>query len=352
MKIAVTADTHLASGKKERWENFEAILRSLDRDGISVLIVAGDMFDKGFEGYREMDALMRGYPGITLFAVPGNHDSGLTRKLFNEKNIRIHAEPAVEVLGGMPFLFLPYREGETMGGVIEESGLAADLAGEEWCLVSHGDFGGVRRSESGGERGYFPLTAADLAACRPVLALLGHIHMPGSPHQKVLYPGSPYPLDINETGQRRIILFDTAAGKASLLCLENPPLYLQARIFIIPDGKERDQIRDQLGAFLERSEKAYRGKSFAEKLLLRVFLDGYTSSREGLDDFLKTYLRERGIALEGADMEALQVAEDDSLAVIALAARERIENLRLAYEEPDALKAEILRNAFRMIYGG
>ena len=49
MKIAITADLHLHSNHPERRDALEDILQQINSEGISDLIIAGDLFDKDGE---------------------------------------------------------------------------------------------------------------------------------------------------------------------------------------------------------------------------------------------------------------------------------------------------------------
>lgn len=297
MKVAITADVHLNSQKKEPLDNFKVIVQELLSKGISHLVVAGDLFDLGYDGHIEVDNLAKQFPELSLIAVPGNHDPNLDRSQFNARNVEILTQPTIKKLGSRRFLFLPYREGKTMGGTIEESGCAKELEANHWILISHGDFGSPRPDENGDETGYFPLTRQDIARYRPARVVLGHIHAPSSLEAEVVFPGSPYPRTANEWGQRRVLVLDTESGLPENMPLENPPVYLQAELFIVPDAREKDQIRRQLASFLQEAEKEYRGAGFSSHLVLSLVLRGYTTSREGIEQLIQALLAEKGVRI-------------------------------------------------------
>lgn len=352
MRIAITADVHLRPEYRERFDTLESVLADLVKEGITTLIVAGDLFDAGYEGYIELDALLKRHADFNLLIVPGNHDPDIDQAKFSAGNIRVVSSPAVEEIDGKQFLLLPYRDGETIGGVIEKSAPVNELKRGQWYLISHGDYGRINRSESGNEGGYFPLTRGDILRYQPRRVILGHIHAPNSLDAEVVYPGSPYPLDINETGQRRILILDVSSGALESRPLTQTPVYLQKKLFIIPDTREKEQIGEQLNEFFGESAANYEGENFFEKLTVRLFLAGYTTSREGIEGYISDFCRERGITVDKIDLDSLRVADDESLNRIALRTKEKIRELELDYDSADELRALILQRAYDIIYEG
>ncbi len=107
MKIAVTADVHLSSTKSERLENLDGIIKKLQTKNIYTIVIAGDLFDKGHDGYLDLDRMTSQYKDFSIIAIPGNHDPNLDQRRFNSKNIKIITQPEVHEIGGIFFLFLP-----------------------------------------------------------------------------------------------------------------------------------------------------------------------------------------------------------------------------------------------------
>jgi hypothetical protein len=373
MKIAITADTHLNPAHQERLEAFEELLRELQRRGVGVLVVAGDLLDAGTGGSVELDELLQRYPQLQLLLLPGNHDAGLSQSHFAAANVRVFSRPALRKIDGGLLLFLPYQEGRTMGGVIEESGLADRLQPGGWILVSHGDFGAPRSAESGAEAGYFPLTRQDLQRYRPARAILGHVHAPGALEQEALSPGSPYPLSADEWGPRRLLLLETRSAYLEALPLRHTPVYQRLELFLLPDGHEREQLQGQLqekltGILGELQEAAAAGPagersgpggaggvkgaaaSEGPGLRLRVRVEGYASSRQGIETLIQAALRKRGVALERVELDGLRVSEEEGLSLLADRVRQAVSSLQLRYPEPEALRAEVLRRACDLLY--
>ncbi len=350
MRVAITADVHLSSTAPERLQSFERTLEEILAREIRVLIVAGDLFDQGYGGHREVDRLARSHPRLQLIAVPGNHDRTLRQAQFGSPNVKIFSEPALARLEGRPFLFLPYREGKTMGGAIEESGLAASLPPGRWVLIGHGDFGG-RGGDTGGEAGYFPLSRRDLLRYRPARVILGHLHAPSATDAEVISPGSPYPRSADEWGQRRLLVLDTGTAQVESLPLRHPPVYLRAELFLVPDGQEAGQIRSALAEFLREQEGRCGGEELRSRLRLTLVLSGYAVTREGIEAAARAAAEEEGVRAERVDLDALGVSGDQELAAVARRVSERVRSLELAYPELPELRAAVLRRAYAMVYG-
>lgn len=326
-----------------------------------MLVVAGDLLELGCEGHRELDALLRGHEQLLLLALPGNHDRDLRQELFGARNVQVFTHPTLKRIEGRPLLFLPYQEGRSMGAAVEESGLAPRLPSGEWVLISHGDYGSPRREDSGQEPGYFPLTRQDLERLRPARAILGHIHQPaggqagahtpGGLEAPVVFPGSPFPLSPAERGQRRVLLLDTERSSLEELPLTQTPVFLEARLLLLPDGREAEQVRGGLDRFLEQAERDL-ATSLGDRLRLSVRLEGYTSSRQGLEEQIAAQLAAHGVTLEGVRLDELETTADPARALIAERVRQAVAALPLDYPDAAALREAVLAQALRLVCQG
>ena len=344
MRVAVTADLHLRESNPERLENLEVLIRQLLSAGIRQLIIAGDLFDSADGSYTRVDALAKAAPEIQFTIIMGNHDPDLRRELFTAENIEIIQKPTLKRIDKRLFLFLPYREGSTMGEAIADLPGSEQLRSQPWILISHGDFPAPRPADSGRESGYFPLTREDLARFKPVKVILGHIHAPNSTSAEVVYPGSPYPVTADEYGQRRVLLLETKSASVAELALTHPPLRIRAEVFLIPDGREQQQIREQL-------QSALTERDFPENLVVQVVLKGYSASRPQAKTLVESFLSEQEIACAGIDLESLKVNDRENLAVLADAVRRQIAALQLEYEEAEELRQAVLEKALEIVYG-
>ena len=106
MKIAITADCHLTTieDHPERYQAFENILDQLVKRNIEVLIVAGDLFDKGMTNYADFEGICRKkkYQTIQIRVLPGNHDPNLKEGNFTAPNINVISEPNWKVSNKSP----------------------------------------------------------------------------------------------------------------------------------------------------------------------------------------------------------------------------------------------------------
>jgi len=351
MRIAITADLHLGEAHPERLENFEILIDQILSQGIRILIIAGDLFDGADRSFAQVDSLAGRFPNLHLLIVPGNHDPRLQKEVFASPNIQVFSRPTLKRIAHRPILFLPYRDGSTMGQVIAASEVSGHLKTRRWVLISHGDFSAPRRDSNGGERGYFPLTRGDLARFQPAVVILGHIHVPSRIEEEVVSPGSPYPITADEYGRRRILLLDTDTAALGELYLEHPPVYLRSEILVLPDGQEEEQIRTQLENQLLDWEKAFKGREFSKGLVLHVGVKGYTSSRRSVHRSIETFLSERGISCGTVDLENLQASDNENLATLANKVREKVSRLKLKEEEVESLRAAVLEKALKIVYG-
>ncbi len=348
MRVAITADLHLRETHPERLENFEILIDQLLSQGIGILIIAGDLFDWADRSYAQVDSVASRFPHLHLLIIPGNHDSELKRENFASANIQVFSQPTLKRVDHRPILFLPYRDDSTMGEVIATSEVSEHLKARHWVLISHGDFSAPRRDANGGERGYFPLTRGDLARFQPARVILGHIHAPSGLDEEVISPGSPYPINADEYGRRRILILDTDTAAVQGLYLEHPPVYLRSEILVLPDGREEEQVRTQLINQVLAWEKA---STFSKRLVLHVGVKGYTSSRRNIQRSIETFLSEKQIPCGAVDLENLQVSDNESLAILANKVRERVSRLKLDYEERESLRAAVLEKALKIVYG-
>jgi hypothetical protein len=181
--------------------------------------------------------------------------------------------------------------------------------------------------------------------------ILGHIHASSGLDEEVVSPGSPYPINADEYGRRRILLLDTDTAALQELHLEHPPVYLRSEILVLPDGREEEQIRTQLTSQLLDWEKASLGQEFSKGLILHVGVKGYTSSRRNVQRSIETFLSEKQISCGAVDLENLQISDNESLAILANKVRERVSRLKLKEEEGESLRAAVLEKALKIVYG-
>jgi len=350
MKIAVTADTHLTTRAKnaERFNALQNILSQLQEKEIGHLIVAGDLFDQGTQDYSEFEALCREHSQIQFHIVPGNHDPAIRQDHIVVENVHVYSEPEVVFLDPeVPILFVPYELGLSMGESI--AAREEQIKEQKWVLVGHGDYyGGVKERNPHEPGTYMPLARKDIERFRPRTVLLGHIHKSIS-IGNIHYPGSPCGLDINETGKRTFLVFDTDSQAVEHYEIDTDVLFFNESFVVLP---HEDEIADLRQRIQERIGTWGIGEKDYEKVQVRVTATGYSSNRSAILNTLKDgFSRFAFYGGEHPSTDQLFVSEDQQLLAIATKTRERIEHLSWGIGEDEPDKDEILRVALSVIYG-
>ncbi len=354
MQIAITADVHLGSRQEhpERYRALEDILDQLRRENIRHLVIAGDLFDATSQNYAEFETLCQKSENRSLnfHIIPGNHDSEISEKAIVADNIKIYSEPTLLRLDteGPDFLFLPYRPDTGMGAEIIP--LASQLQGRQWVLIGHGNYADAPREVNPEEPGiYMPVSRRDLGEYKPFRVFLGHIHkqLDGPP---VWYAGSPCGLNINETGARRFLVYDTGTGVVTSRKVNTDVLWFNEHFVVIPVPDEAQAIRDEIAGRIKDWELADDERP---KVKVRVKLSGYSANRQALlaavaEGFAGLSFYEG----EGPDISEVSSAHDEHRQVIAEKTRQKIESCQRPKgpDEPDA--GLILESALNLIYGG
>ena len=319
MKIAITADLHLTTRQEspERYQALENILEQMIKDRIDTLIIAGDLFHETSRNYSEFEKLCKStrYKHIQFHVIPGNHDAGIENALFAAENLTVYSEPEVHAfdLMSIPFLFIPYKKGKTMGEIV--ASFSPEFDDNRWVLIGHGDWIEGMREVNPLEPGfYMPLSRTDLEAFKPVRVVLGHIHKPMD-RSIVHHPGSPCPLDINETGRRRFLIADTENGSIRSQSVDSPRLYFNESFIILPVQDESAYLRAQVESRIENWRLTDKERSIAR---IRIKVYGYTSDRRVLMKVLKNCYKGFTYYREGEpDIEEVYVANDPERAEIA-----------------------------------
>jgi exonuclease SbcD len=352
MKIAITADLHLTTRDRhpERYAALEDILEQMHRLQIDRLIIAGDLFDAQYNNFSDFENLCRSdeIKDIEMIVIPGNHDPNINQSMIAAENVRILAEPEIVCFGEdcPKFLFIPYREGCTLGDMITSAIQPQDDG--KWILVGHGDWMGNVRAPNPYEKGvYMPLSQRDLEAANPRQVFLGHIHA-AYDGPRVFYPGSPCGMDITETGRRRFLTYDTVANAVNVHTVNTQVLFFSRTFTVYPVEDEAPILQKSLDDWMSAYNLTNEEK---EKTRLRVKLNGYASDKS----LLKKTIQETLSAYhwyEEPDVSEVSVASDPARDRISLMVKEQIDNLAMA-KDPDGPDADqVLLAALQMVYGG
>lgn len=352
MKIAITADTHLTSQGEHphRFKTLENLLHHCSDLGVEMLIMAGDLFDHSRPNFADFETVYRHHrpPGLSTHIIPGNHDPGLTDAALAVDDLFVYAKPHLHrELPDHPILFIPYREHATMGEEIAP--FKEHLPPHRWTLIGHGDWSGSKKYPDPYEPGvYMPLTRSDLEIYQPQYVFLGHIHRPYS-DKRVYYPGSPCPLNITETGTRRMLVYDTQEERVTSQTIDSPRLYFQGEFVILPLEDERTYIKTSIENWISSWDVP---RAWHDRIQLRVKLKGYTRDRQAISAAVKEELSSFTFYNRGEpDLSELHQGRDPDRARLAQNMSSWVESLNWPEgpREPD--RSDILFQALKVIYG-
>ncbi|MBN2607506.1 MAG: metallophosphoesterase [Candidatus Fermentibacteraceae bacterium] len=345
MKLAVTADVHLCrdGAHPERLEALQSILGTIESKAVDTLVVAGDLFDESCSSYSGFEQACRQHPGISVHVIPGNHDPDISDRIIVGDNIHIYQETTVVCMDDLSMVLVPYSGTAGMGEHLEGLGLA-----DRWVLVGHGDYLGGIKERNPYEKGtYMPLYRRDIERYQPWKVFLGHIHQPVL-NTNVHYPGSPCGIDINETGRRQFLIFDTATGRVQPEMVDTAVLFFRERFLVIPDDNELERLRNQVSARIATwgLDPGERGKA-----RIRVRAVGYSSDREAVMHCLREMFSDYGFYEgEEPDISSLRVSRDSRRNAIARRTIEFIDELDWDYGGVQPEKEQVIEEALKVIY--
>lgn len=320
MKILHTSDWHLGSqicGRK-RYEEHEQFLHWLlaliEREGIELLIVAGDIFDSSTPPNRSLELYYQ-FLGRTarsccrqVIITAGNHDSpsliSAPRELCNHLNITVVGsipdDPKELVLTMQnhdscpeliicPIPYLRDRDIRTTKAGESASDKTANLiagisswyhqvlscaeSSREDCgidipILSTGHLfvaGGTVREDDGSRDLYLGnlacIRADAFPACIDYMAL-GHLHLPQKVggNERFRYSGAPLPMGFGEAGQQKsVLIIETGAGRS-----------IQVKEVPVPVFQEIMQIRDSFDGI---SDTLARLKMEGRLVVAEIILD-------------------------------------------------------------------------------
>jgi DNA repair exonuclease SbcCD nuclease subunit len=352
LKIAFTADNHLTTQSRnpERFQSLANILEQCGENQVKLLVIAGDLFDQSMPNYAEFEALYKKHrpPDLTTAIIPGNHDENLNQENIAADGLIIHDKPQLLPLNKTwKILFVPYQKGQTMGSVI--ASFAAELTGQRWILIGHGDWSpGVRTPDAYEPGVYMPLTRSDLSLYKPELVFLGHIHLPFD-GEKVRYPGSPCPLNVTETGLRRFLLLDIKQGKITSKFVDSPLLFFDERFVMLSQKNELEFLENQMK---DRIESWKLPTGWEKRVHVKVEVAGFASDREAVKKIVKQVFSPFSFSEDGEpDLKKLYHKPDPYREQIALYIQDWIEELDWTESASTPSKTEILEEALKVIYG-
>ena len=193
-----------------------------------------------------------------------------------------------------------------------------------------------------------PLTRPDVNSLGAQTVFLGHIHKPDT-WGRVSYVGSPCGLDINETGRRRFVLYDTQTGGIEDQIVITDHIYFVESFVVVPIA---DDVRHVESEIKNRIEAWGLDESELAKVCVRISAAGYTPDRRAIQDALAEGFEQfRYYKGEAPQTAKLIATKDDQLNAIALRTREALAELDWDFggDEPD--REQVLLAALATVYG-
>lgn len=352
MKISITADVHLNDKYPERKKALENILKKSEQENISNVIIAGDLFDKNIDNYSQADELFGKYSRINILIIPGNHDCYMSQNGFESSNVRVFNKTDIIGLGGERFIMLPYKEGNNAGAFLAEN-ISTNSDGA--ILISHCDFmssaSGISRNKY--EEGmYMPLSGYDIQKYKFKKVFLGHIHKKSVINEKVYYPGSPEGIDINETGVRYFIIYDTDSNFVMFEKMVSKNIFQNEKLTVIPLTDAKHGIDGSIEKMINSWEVE---DDDLKKTTLRLKLNGLTNNKSVVLERLNESLKKKGITLyEDIDSSELNFREvSGDLELVISKVTDFIESNMQNSKMPNIPeKDEVIAEALKIISGG
>lgn len=348
MKIAITADLHLADNGKhpERLEVWRWMMESALQNGAQAIIGAGDMFDRRGAARGPFEEVCKEHDALQVHLVCGNHDPDLGSGSLVAPNVHVYDEPRIETVGGLNFLFVPYVPQKTMAEMA--TNLALTLQNDKWVLVGHGDYiDGVQRLNGYEPGTYMPLTRNDIEFLTPHRVFLGHIHK-SDQSGLVSYAGSPCPLDVSETGMRHYLLFDTQSSELTEVPIETGPLFKSEHFVVYPSDSAIEELKAEIARRIEAWKIEAKDTT---RLEVRVSAAGYCRRRTDVANALREGFAQYSLYAGDINVADIRESEDLRLQQIANQVRQKIEAIAPRDNPDGPSQDDIIEAALALIYG-
>ena len=348
MQVAVTADVHLRTRPEhpERYSALDDILAQLASRDIEMLLVAGDLFDADLVDYSDFEQLCAQYPSVQLHIIPGNHDTQINEAKVVGDNIHIYTEPEILVVDSTTFLMMPYDPNATMGEKLAHA--AAEIEGQHWILVGHGDYMECTKATSTTEPGvYMPLSRTDLERYAPTTVILGHIHR-AQTNNNVHYVGSPQGLDITETGRRTYTVFDAENGLVTAIPVTNDLLYFSESFVIVPVENDASILKQEIK---RRVESWGLESSEYDMVQVRVDAIGFTADRKAILKTLRSGFRKFSYYDDGPRIDQLRISADYQRNAVAEQVQAMVNAMQWDFDGDEPTREAVVMAALALVYG-
>ncbi len=157
-------------------------------------------------------------------------------------------------------------------------------------------------------------------------------------------------MDINETGLRYVLVYDSDLDEIEQVLIDTPVLYFNERLLVLPVEDEKTYIEDQIQA---RVEAWGLPAGWEDKVRVRVRVAGYCQDIRALERTIRGAFSEYTFnSDEDPDLSEVHLSEDLERQHIAGQVRDRLADLDWLSggDEPDS--DQIMLAALQSIYGG
>jgi DNA repair exonuclease SbcCD nuclease subunit len=350
MKIAVTADCHLNPKYPERKDVLKKIFEEVKSRAINTIFILGDLFDKAQHNYSDFDDLLNEFLDINVYLIPGNHDYNLSQAHFVSSNLKVFIEPTFISFDDKNFLFIPYKSGKTLDEIIAEKLYKKE---KNVILLSHGDYISTSSMYSPNpfeeNRIYMPLSPLTIEKFKVEKVFLGHIHKPIE-IGKVVYPGSPCPVDPTETGKRSFLIFDTENSECARVLINTPYIYYKAEISVYPVDNGLELLEKELENLISSWNISAED---TEKVKLFLSLTGYFNNKRELKQKVEEFFSNRNIEVEELNLDNVSDPDQNE----SFEDRKKLFEMIIAEPIPEKVdevefhKNEIKQEILKIIFG-
>jgi len=347
MKIAITADCHLNPKYPERKDVLKKIFEELKHREINTLFILGDLFDRAQQNYSEFDALLKEFPNIEVYLIPGNHDYNVLQTHFVSSNLKVITEPKFFSFDNLNFLFVPYKGGKTLDEIVAEQLYKKE---ERIILLSHGDYittSHYRPNPYEEDKIYMPLSSITIEKFKLEKVFLGHIHKP-SEYGKVLYPGSPCPVDSSETDKRSFLIFDTENFECERVQIDTPYIYFKSKILVYPVDNGLELLEKNLENLISSWDLPSED---IKKVKLYLSFTGYFSDKSELKQKVEEFFRNTEIEIKELNLDDVLVPTHDESFEDRKKIFEMINKIPEKIDEINLSENEIKEEILKIIFG-
>ncbi len=284
LKIVHTGDIHLDSPfsglderrasvrKTELRGTFSSLMTFVRTEGVDILLIAGDFFDRGFVTRETLAIIQREFsrvPDCRIIISPGNHDpyvpGGLYARVKFPQNVYIYKDPAFSKFEFPEINCDVYGYAFTGESLTSSPISKTEDNGRIRLLCAHADLDSPASP-------YAPVTSSQIALAGFDYAALGHIHNPPALSESdgciFGYCGCLEGRGFDETGVKGAYYIEIGDdGKKSVRRLPFAKRRYESESVNVSGASSSLEIK-------ERIKQLIRERKYTDNTLLRVTLTG------------------------------------------------------------------------------